>query len=107
MLSLRSGEGIKKLTKNALQNVMMYFRPWGRDFVVMRSVNKLFKAAYHDHLKSVVNLSTYMSKVLPAHEQKSQDFVDYLASYARSGIPCKDSSILSHPAQDPLKCLMT
>lgn len=48
------------LTKNALQNVVEYFRPWGRDFIVLRGINKRVKAAYHDHLKRVVNLSDYM-----------------------------------------------
>ena len=61
---------------------MQFFRPWGRDFVVLRSVNKVFKAAYHDHLKSIVNLSTYMTTVLPKAEEDADTAVRDLAKYA-------------------------
>ena len=44
------------LSKNALQNVMEFFRPWGRDFETMRTINKRIKAAYDDHLKYTVNI---------------------------------------------------
>ena len=51
------------LTKNALQNVVQFFRPWGRDFCVLRRVNKRIHAAYHNHLKRVVNIADYMHTV--------------------------------------------
>ena len=51
-----SGAGLSQLTKNALQNVVQYFRPWGRDFCVLRGINKRFKAAYHDHLQNILNI---------------------------------------------------
>ena len=50
------------LTKNALQNVVQFFRPWGRDFVILRTVNKRIKAAYHDHLQSMVNIDQFWTR---------------------------------------------
>ena len=58
----RKAGGFGQLTKNALQNVMQYFRPWGRDFIVLRSVNKRVKAAYHDHLRGAVNIDKFMAR---------------------------------------------
>ena len=55
--------GFSLLTKNALQNVVQFFRPWGRDFTVLRLVNKRVQAAYTDHLKSTVNIGVYLKTV--------------------------------------------
>ena len=41
---------------------MEFFKPWGRDFVVLRSLNKRTKAAYHDHLNNMINIDQFMAR---------------------------------------------
>lgn len=52
-----------QLTKNNLQNVMEFFPIWGRDFCILRQVNKRFNAAYLDQLTKVVNTDVYLQSV--------------------------------------------
>lgn len=77
--------GSTVLTKNALQNVMQYFKPWGRDFIVLRSVNKRMLAAYHDHLKTIVNIDQFMARVAPEAENKAYKGVKSLLKFAAKG----------------------
>ena len=69
-----------QLTKNALQNVMQYFRPWGRDFIVLRSVSKRVKAAYHDHLRSIVNIDKFMARAGADNDKKARRAVKKFAN---------------------------
>ena len=73
------------LTKNALQNVMAYFRPWGRDFSVLRRVNKRTNAAYHDRLKQQVNIQTYMTNITERVLEDTDATLTDLFAYAVSG----------------------
>ena len=60
---------------------MQFFRPWGRDFVILRSVNKRFNAAYQDHLKLTVNIGDYLAtvdqKVLAENEEQLKTFFNW------------------------------
>lgn len=62
-----------------------YFRPWGPDFIVLRGINKRVKAAYHDHLKRVVNLSNYMSTVHERAHSEAIETIDTLMPYVFAG----------------------
>ena len=73
------------LTKNALQNVMQFFRPWSRDFVTMRCVNKRVHAAYHDHLMQIVNIEEYMQTVLSSAEKEAVEQLERLFTYVFKG----------------------
>ena len=65
--------------------MVQYFRPWGRDFTVLRLVNRKFKAAYTDHLKSVSNIGTYLSTVQKKGLDDATESLDHLFSYIIEG----------------------
>ena len=70
--------GFSLLTKNALQNVVQFFRPWGRDFLVLRSINKRIKAAYHDHLNNILNIDKFMARNSEAACRDAEEAIDRL-----------------------------
>ena len=80
-----ASRGFNQLTKNALQNVVQYFQPWGRDFIVLRLVNRKIKAAYTDHLKSIVNIGNYLQTIQSQAKQNSSDQLEHLFKYIGHG----------------------
>ena len=65
--------------------MVQYFRPWGRDFTVLRLVSRKFKAAYTDHLKSVSNIGTYLSTVQKKGLDDATESLDHLFQYILEG----------------------
>ena len=64
---------------------MQFFRPWGRDFTVLRLVNRKVRAAYTDHLKSVVNIGDYLQTVMQRHKEENLAQLRRLISYIVEG----------------------
>ena len=81
----QANRGFDQLTKNALQNVVQFFRPWGRDFTVLRLVNRKVRAAYTDHLKSVVNIGDYLQTVMSRHREENSAQLRHLIRYIVEG----------------------
>ena len=65
---------------------MSFFKPWGRDFVIIRSVNKRTRAAYFEYLKRLVGISAYIKTIDDSVLQESRDKVDEFLRYADEGV---------------------
>ena len=71
---------------------MEFFRPWGQDFVVLRSVNKRIKAAYHDHLNNIINIDKFMARNSLAAQTE-----------ARAGVKKLIDGFCTEPLAPPLR----
>ena len=83
--SNKGSSAFSTLSKNALQNVVQFFRPWGRDFIVLRSINKRMAAAYGDHIKRVVKTADYFKTVKANVLDQNKEHLKSLFEYAYSG----------------------
>ena len=60
---------------------MEFFKPWGRDFVVLRSLNKRTKAAYQDHLNNMINIDKFMARNSEAARLEAEEAISNLITY--------------------------
>lgn len=92
-----------QLTKNALQMVCQFFEPWGREFCVLRTVNKRMNAAYMNHIKHLVTAGNYFESASQSIKEESTDSVNDLLRKACSMEWLTPNQCSGYPVANPEK----